>query len=562
MRRLGAFLVALLLVAAYAAADRTAIIFIRPESAGPQADIHTYIHPNWVLWPAPIGEEGRNRLLSVASGVDFRGEPEDTEFRHSGEGTPWESVGVASLRERGFFQARADSFGDVRPVAVETSALTVSPAALVMALDEGGYVTPIPFKASFGPNDCLVYGAKGWDDAKDLALRVDRAMVVEYSNLPTGDRWSRMWLYGKWPEGLPQEKGVPGLIHAPTLLRLLLKPDAFIWAAPRSSWTGANRWLEFVRGTGVVVQGLAGALALGAIGLAVFSVSRERRSRTAIIGIRTALLLPSALFAGGNLAHVWGLVAWWPCFLGVLVLEAFLFELATRALKRWLINDLFLIALISLTVTLPTNPLWSFYSPIFGHLEEPLSAQWAGVMAASLAGTVAFGRGVKPWILFGGCGLAMLLAYAIGASRDVVTISLEAAGIALGGGLLGGVNLMVLAFLANDLMFMKHWAWAPAGLVHDYGDIGAVNGAKHFLFFSSLGFTSLSMTTILCSLMADRFFWHQARVVWIRRENRALPWLAAVAGIQGIANPEMLSAAYLILVAAVLTFLYDCLGSV
>ncbi len=562
MSRSGAFLVTLLFVAAHAAADRTALIFIRPDAAGPHADIHTYVHPNWVLWPAPVGDEGLNRLLSVASGIDLLGEPGDTEFRQTGEGKPWTATAISSLKTRGFFRARSDSIGEIHPIAIETAGMTVSHAALVVALDFDGRAHTAPFKADIIENECAIYSATGWDDAVALSYKVDRTIVVEYSPQAGNDRWTRMWLFGHWPDGLPDEMGVPGLIHASSVLKLLARPRKFVWTATKRSWAGANRWLEFVRVAGVETQAAIGALALIVLALSVSTLSRERRSNIVMGALRAILLLPSAVLLAGNVAYGLGLQAWWPAIICILSLEFVLSWFFTRLLRRYEVHDLFGIAAISLFATMATNPLWSFYSPILGHLELPYSPQWVGVFSASVAATMAYGREIKFQFLLIPILAAMASAWFLSQQRDFVTVVLECAAVILGCNLLSGRILLLAAFLSSDLLKLQHWAWTPAGLFHDYGQRGAIDLARHVLFFASLGFVSLCMTLAMASAMADKFFWHEARAAFKRDQNRALFWLSGFAAVQGIANPEMLTAAYYIVFAAILAFLYDCLRAV
>ncbi len=560
MNRLWALAVCLLSLASRGNAERTALIFIQPSAAGPSLDIGPYLHPNWILWPAATDEAGLNRSLSIASGEDWKGEGGDSGFRCAGEGKPYLSTNVASLRLRGYFQAREDIVGDTKIFAGENEGHAVNPFALMTALGPDGSSPILDFRDTIPDESCVAYGAKGWDDCSAWVNRVDRALVVEYPPSVADQRWSRLWLLGRWPNGLPTEQVVPGLTKAKSAMKLLLRPSDFTWFEPGHSWQGANRWLEFVRVTGVEAQACLWLGTVFILILGVAAVARELRSRPVLLGLKAALLAPSAVLASGNVALKSGFGTWASAFALLLVAEITLSYGITWALRRWQVHDLFSSAAVSLLMTIAHNPVWSFYSPVLGHVPDQFSPQWVGMATASMAGLLAYGQSLNRRLLWsvGGAFLGAILYVAHQPTPDFV---LMVAAVIIGLNFIEGIPLLLAAFAASDLVKIWHWAWTPGGLFHDLGQRGGIDVSGHVLFLASPGFTVTALVVGFTAACLDRYFWHEARRALAKRENRALLWLAAFAAVQGIANPAMLTSALMIAFAAVLALLSDAIRS-
>lgn len=576
MKRWIAWWMALLFISATASADRTAIIFIRPVDAGPNVDIRLYVHLNWVLWPAPVRSDGMNQTLSLASGEDWMGEPGDTTFEPGDGDEPWRSDAQNSLRDRGYFEARNRIVGTHQIVALRSIGGGVSVPALVVALARDGNAKVAGIDEDIAPNSTVAYGARDWDAVKKLSDRVDRAVVVEYPVPPGGQRWSRLWFTGKWPEGLPTPVGVPGLVPASRLVRLVMNPGSASWEPAPRHWTGANRWLDFVRVTGVEVLGVEGLGLMMFLAVAAALAAKERRSKVLSGLFPIALLVPAANLVGGNACVLFGLAAWWPAFIvSLLSLSCAALILAQVAEKAHM-HAYLGVAAVSLLATSLGNPLWSFYSPVLGHVSGQFSPVALGVWAASAAGVCRFShpqsqewesilRVKEPrWPAIAGLVYTLLCgAFFLWPHRGAALMSGEASvavvAICAGSGIANRWLMPLLALSPPRHSYAL--AWSPGNLLDDFGSRDDINLARHVLFLASPGLVALVVVLTLTLLLVDKFFWRQvSRAIRGSNVHRSFLWLTGTLFAMGVLRPEVLPAAYYALFAQLLVLMGDVAG--
>ena len=136
-------------------------------------------------------------------------------------------------------------------------------------------------------------------------LTTGRVLLIETP--PAGRLWSRFYLYGEgWPpDASPRFNGVPGLIPAREVPRLLTRPASFAWM-PRAPllYREADRWLAPAR-SGFATWGLV-LLSLGAGGMALFELATERRRLGTSVAVWIALAFPAAVLLSPWLAAGFG----------------------------------------------------------------------------------------------------------------------------------------------------------------------------------------------------------------------------------------------------------------
>ena len=288
-----------------------ALILIQHDKAGPNLPSADVIHGEWIRWPENQ-PNWNNRILALAGGVDLQGEAADMSLKPRRDG--WIAYNGRRLRARGFFAARAAYLRGVPTTIVGNATPGVSSSVLFLGLDGPSRVVRIqPFGAPMPPFGLVVYEAVGWDDAIAVSRRVSgRSLIVEYP--PAGDDgWSRYWLRGPWPPGVPTEADVevPGLVRARRALALLLRPGEFRWRpGDPGAWGGPNRWLEHGRGDTPWVLGGWFALATFVIAWALAQVMNEDRGPFVSEMLALVALSPAALVLAGAAARVGGLEAW------------------------------------------------------------------------------------------------------------------------------------------------------------------------------------------------------------------------------------------------------------
>ncbi len=558
---------ALLLLPLFSRAQ-DAIILIQHEQAGPNLPSADVIHGEWIRWPTD--QEGRNnRILALASGVDLQGELADMGFKPVGDGRM--SRNAQRLQARGFFDARRSYLQGVPTTIVANANQGVSSGVLFLALDEPERVIRTqPFGKPFPAAGLVAYEALNWDDATAVAQRVTgRSLIVEY---PPADKdgWSRFWLRGSWPSGVPidAEVRVPGLIPARRALDLLLHPKAFEWKPSNpGQWGGPNRWLEHGRTDTPVVLACWAVLATFVIAWALAQVMNEDRGPFVSELLVLVVLSPAALVILGTASRFGGLEAW-PFWLllsmGATYAASLLVGLGVRRSAPDA-HPLLASCLVGLAVFVISDPLWSDLSGRFGTLETDVPGLALGAFVGYLAGTMAFapgrwmgraiagaallwGASTRPWWIDGHSALLTLPAVALLAAE----------------GLFRPVLLAVLALLPTNLVRVAREgvAWNAGGLLA-YADQG--HALDLWLTAKLLGspeWGGFLAFSACVALIGNRFLAYRLRrLLRLDPRLRALPWAAAGTLALGVTEPIALAAAPIVAFGALTALAYDGLRS-
>lgn len=550
-----------------------ALILIKPSAAGPPVDIHTYVHPRWILWPESASSDGLARLESLVTGVDWIGSPHDFAFYQAADGRSLRAGSYSALAARGFFAAKRRALDGLSTALVTGPSGAASPSEMLLALNDGSPLVPrFPLAGPVPPNAVLVHEATSWTEAVTLShLAGGRALVVEFPPLP-GETWSRFWTFGRgWPEGLPSDSlNVPGLVAARSAPTLLLHPERLTWRPDDTlRWGGANRWLEFGHGVAPILLGLLGMLAIAACVAGVYCATTERRwppLRWALAGLLAA---PAALVAAGGLGRALGPGGLPMYFLFVEVGLVFLAYAGGALEKRRLAgaHPLFLLAVAGLPILGVFDPRWSVFSSVFGWNVVPTPpeglAAWFGYLAACIgfrppgrgwswggfllaAGLTAFGLAGRPWWVdpLGGTAVLPLAAWIVGeqAARPLLWPA--------------------LAFVSPGFyrLVVRGAAWKPGGLSSDWGDVGVLNLTAYVQFLLSPALIALAGTVALVALFGDRFFVYRMRRLTMADPRRRILFAAAGAMLSvGVFDPEILTAAVPLSVGATAALLFDAL---
>jgi hypothetical protein len=570
MKALGLLLLLCLATLGMAQGNPT-LVLIQPFRAGPDVDIHMYVHPQWIQWPAPATEAGLNRLHSLVTGMDWQSR--DTDFTIAAAGDGFRVRNYEVLKSRGHFEARRRTLGGTGTALVASGEGSASPASIVLAVEEGSPVVGSVTAAGLWPKgELLVFEARSWNEIVELTRSTQgRTLVLEFPPL-AGQSWSRFWRFGQgWPEGIPvdPDSNVPGLCPARSAAKLLLDPKAFRWQKDDTGeWGGANRWFEHVQQTGKVVLGLLVALAAAIFVYGVYLMTTERRQRLTSLLVQGALVVPAALVLGGNGTRLFGIGGWFVWVgmaVGWLGITAILLGIAQRRLLPRA-HPLLAVAAVSFASLSLADPTWSILSPHFGESGQSLSplvlVAWFGslvLLLASLrdarlgsewavravaAACLGWGLLARPW--WGGQNSAFLvlplLAWLVAEGRIRPWMLLG----------VGFLTPSVLQVARNGL------TWAPNGLHPNFASAEAFDLSQYARFFLSPFLLVMIAVTGLVSLFGDRFFVHQCRRMLAQDPRRRALW-AAGAGmfVLGLLNPAALEAAVFLAVGALGVLLID-----
>ncbi|MHB8637846.1 MAG: hypothetical protein ACYC96_15385 [Fimbriimonadaceae bacterium] len=555
------------------ASQLNALIVIRADAPEPALDPLYAGHFQAVIWPAAFNT-GTNRLLSLVSGVDWRGERADATFRPAAGGRGFVSVYYASLRKRGYLAARAKNLAGV-PVYAVSSPVGVgsaSPGTLLMALgDASAKVAPLPFAGPWPSTGLLVFEADSWGQADDVASRTGgRVLVVE---LP-GDRfatWANFYLLGRgWPAGLSAglpldpSTGVPGLVRARTCVSLVLHPERFGWRRAPESKDVAWRWFPFVREGGLVLLVAGMTLLAAVIGLAMHSIAQEKRVAPAAALLALAGLSPAILILAGCLERRYGLdyQAVWIGLASVSAAgaSAGLYAVVRRAFPG--AHPLLAPSLVGLVACVVGDPTWSLMSGLFGYNTSQTSPEGIGAFVAYLTGVVAFSRGATAaaaW--FGRAAIAATLILGLvgvswWAPDRIQAVLLPLVALACGEGWMRWPWLLILALVPNGRTdVVRHgFGWAPLGCLTTTDGLGAVNLFDYVAFVVYPGLWAMSLIGIYVLVFGSGFVMRQFRLV-VRQDPRtkALPWAAASLAALGLFNPSVLPGAVLVAFGALIS---------
>ena len=502
------------------------------------------------------------------SGLDWREAPQLSGFASAGR---LREAEFQSLAARGYFSARASILHRTPVTMLIPPSGASSVSAMLLALGgDSPIVSAIPLGSSWPVGRFLVLKASGGADVMAAARRTTGSvLVVEYppksisalrrvdpgsTRRPTapGPNWSRMWLLGKsWPEGLPVEPslGVPGLVSASALARLVLRPAEFAW---RPGVGGANRWFLFVQSLRPVT-GLVLFAALAALVFAGATRAAQERKSVLLCGIaRVLTLAPAALVLGGNLAHAGGLtggVVWMGIALLALtgISEALDFA-ASRASAR---EPLFGYALTGCVALMAADPRYSLLGSVFdrGPVVEPGEALGAALGAFCVLATSLGARGrsgfALAWLIAAACDVTAAFMHPWWSNGSIPFGDwwLVAAAAASSMGVVAWVlspiasSLRIAAAVTIGVVFL------PPGLVDDARQVTALNLAEIPRFLLSPAVIGSLFLAGALALYSSRFLAHQIRNVWRERPPaRPLGLLFLVCLAGGLFNPSLLRA--------------------
>ncbi len=566
------------------------LLLIQPSIAGPSVDPLTYWQPQWILWPPAGNPVAGGRLLSVLSGRDWRGRPDDYRFSATPGRIGWRASGFDKLVASGYFVSKRDNLGSTETRLLMGLHGAVTPNALRLALNSTGpEVFPCTLADKHWQEGNLMVGeASSWDEVAEVEHSTDgRVLVVEYP--PREDApWTRYWLRGSgWKQsGLIQansehavsptdpEVGVPGLIPARSLGRLLLRPGQFQRAVlTPNSFAGANRYLSLSHRTGwllsILTVVLIGAVLTWCAGLA----AHERTSLVAPKLLTAVLLSPSIIVLAGNLTRWGGPDAWavWVSLSGfaLLMVLAGMQAAQRRIAPRG--HPLMSVSLVTLTTLGLGDPKWGLLSPLFAGRLDLLSYTAFGAFSCSAIGLVASVRGCgSRWVWGMRLGIGALLAIGWtlqpwwGLDRSALLFSGVAA-ILIGEQMMDARWLVVFALwpfsVYRCLVFGV--AWAPMGLLSTLKTAGALNSARYIEFLMAPAAWVSAMVAVWCFVFGSKFLVHQfKRLIDTDPRRNALSFGGAAAGAFSVLNPEFLPAALTSLVAALAFLLWESIQPV
>ncbi|HLK13475.1 MAG TPA: hypothetical protein VKT78_01610, partial [Fimbriimonadaceae bacterium] len=528
----------LVLACALASANLNALILIAPGVAKPKLDPALTGQRLAVLWPPDFGRPeslGHNRLLSLMSGADWRGDQSDAAFLPPPTGTRgFAAAHYESLKDRGYL-ARRSSWLNGEPVYAVSSPVGVGsakPDALLMALSEDSpTVEPVPYAGPWPTSGLLVFEADSWDTAADIAQRVGgRALVVELPKVQYTTA-SSFYLMGRdWPEGngagLPVDRstGVAGLVRARNALTLVLHPESIEWRDQPDAHDVPFRWFPFVREGGFLLLVAGMTMMAGVIGLATYAISLEKRGALAAALLVAASLVPATLLMAGSLDRRFGLDydPGWILLAWALLTAA---TGAVQALSRVAFpgtHSLFAPALVGLLAMVFGDPKWSILSGLFGYNGTASSPEAAGALLAYLTGVVAFSRRsnlAAAWL--GRAAVAATLAVGLvgggwWAAEPAQAILLPAIALVAGEGWMRWPWLIILALVPNGRVDVVHqgFAWSPLGCLTSARGISAVNLFDYAIFAVYPGLFAIGLIALYVSVFGGGFVMRQFRVAF------------------------------------------------
>jgi len=492
------------------------LVLIRPDRAGPQVDIHSYLHGEWVLWPYRSGGSDLADLWTMTTGQVWA----------PSEGDP-EGLAIAQRRWLGAIGTQGQDLGSLERLRTGPGTTTVT-----------------------------VREVQGWDEVANLA-RKDRVLVLEYPPRP-GQHWSRYWLYGMgWPKGLPSPTGVRGLLPAGSVLSLVAKPTGVSWQDnDTASWGGANRWLEHINFGGPLLLFLMALVTVYASGCALYCLLIEQSGPLAALLIRFAMLGPFAMLGGTWLNLRFGIDQWaahclvvWVLLIGLTSLLAL-----TRPLNS--VSPLAIAAAVS-TLVLLTTPLdWSFLSPVLSQTASRSGALTLGLGASAIVAIHAYLP--RPQSMVASVALAFLFAAKIGPSFGLGSLVPIVVGLA--SWQMPKWTWGSLSLLAAALAVVRHpggVVFAPEGLI-DYADLAKLNLAEYSRFLIGPAFASAVALALGALLLRDKFLHARIRRLWHERPTRASLYRASgLLSICAIVEPVTINAAMVALTTAVCATLHD-----
>jgi hypothetical protein len=391
----------------------SALIIIQSAHMGPSLDPKFDTHIPTVVWPPSFTQNGSNRLLSLMTGLDWKGDDNDFSFRvrpeeHSPDLQAFESDNFLSLKARGYFSARQGFLNgtNVRPVSRPTGLPTTSFIGLLLALDSSNIIRPIPYSDVRQEPGMIVFEAESWEEQSEVSAAVlGRSLVLELPESkpisgPTAtpdEILGHVYFRGiGWPQGWPidPETGVPGLIRARNAVRLLQHPESFAWTINSPAHDTPAVWFGHVRGLTPTLLFTFSLVIVYVIGSAVYCIVVEHRGQLAAWVMVGIALAPADLLLSGRMDRAFGVEGWFWWFVAMVMTLGALSHWATQFFQRVFPGTHRLLgpAFIGLLACTLADPTWSAFSSVFTTSGNNLSAESIGAVAAYLCGVVAFSQ--------------------------------------------------------------------------------------------------------------------------------------------------------------------------
>ncbi len=529
-----------------------------------------------VVWPQFLNKDGSNRLLSLVTGLDWQGDDQDLSFIAAPDGQSFSSAAFDVIRSRGVFQAREKWLGKSKIYAVSRpkSMATVNPDELLLAIDGNSQsVKSVPFEGPW-PKGILDFEARTLGEGEAFANRVEGRSVIVGLPKKGNKQWSFLERRGgPWPDGVPVDLnvGVPGLIQAKSLIKLLIDPKSDFWANGMYSKDSFDSWFEYVRVVGpVTLLGLSIIFA-ALLCVATYYISSERKSRIAALSLSAMLIAPAALLIAGNIAVRAGLNYAFPAFAVVeaLVLLANFFSWRLFDRSGIDVHPLLLTSIVGVIACATCLPVWSIYSGAFGYTTATFSSESYGLLAAYLCGLVSICKSAGKAVVWVGRSAALgFIVGGIFTNSWWVHDGPRFSGVVVLAWIAGegwmNVPLVILFGLlpnAENRVSPNSISWSPVGAIQDLQDRSSLNLGRYFLYFFSPGFVGLVCLVGAMALFGDRFYLRQVRRAFEGPgPSRPLSWTALGVGVIGLLSPtqpEMIPAAVLVAFGALTTAFFD-----
>ncbi len=564
-----AVLIAFLFFVTFARSSSNALILIQPGIAGDQPPTKAYRASGWVLWPFEASPQGHSALLSLVTGLDWRGESDDSIFR-PGRDQKFYAKNSASLETRGFFDARRKLLGTLPTFAISGPLGSLRETSLLLAVESGkapikvlGREDPLPQSA------LLVHEASSWADALALAHRAVHALVIEYP-APRNRPWTPFWLFGKGRLlGVPVVASgeLPGLVPARSILKLMTSETSVAWL-PQTAGEGTVGWLELSRSQAPEWRTCYGFLLAATLSLGLLLVLRERRGMWLSNFLALLVLCPASSVLAGDTAGLEGPSILPVRFVMTLASLSLLSYVGVRVLGKWVpeAHRLFVPSFVSFAVFTVGNPITSpimgpqgFAGPNTAGLgcwfasavalaafarESSLALEWSArlLLVVAFLWALAFPTWWSPERLPFACLPLVALAFGDGVWRWAVAPALPLLGALTTPGILYGL------------------AWKPSGLITFESDVPRLDVSPFASLLISPLFIGTAVLLYLFSLMGDRFLLHQLRRL-VSEEPRRGAVLASSAGLAllGLTQPPLMTSALWCAIAGLALLVHDAL---
>ena len=547
-----------------------ALILVRTPTDSPDLEDS---HRDVVLWPTFEGSSGCNRLLSLTSGIDWRGQDADLAFRYDSASQAFVSTNYEAMRVRGYLRAKARWLAGVR-VAIYGSpvgAASASPDVLLLGVAEGtDNVLTHSFLEDPGSAQLSIFEAKNWEEQAQIVKRFPyRSITVEYP-VDAKRPYAHFFLDGLgWPQGLPIEPstGVAGLVRARDLLKLALDPESAKWSSKESSVDSASAWFHLVRTFGLPAFLVLAFLTAYVVGCAAYCVMKELRGGIAASLLYAIALAPPTLLVQGAMVRLWGVAFAIPLIFlaGVTVgVVAALSSVGFKKLDNG-VHPLLSLAFTGLLTFAALDPKWSLYSGLFGYLSIDQSPESLGLFTLYLAGFCCFAKGSSISLMWMGRVIPLVLAlvslvlpvwWMLGGWQHILIF-----GVAYLSGeqMLKLPILCLLALIPNSHSDVWHHgvAWYPLGDIANLGEQNALNLGSYAAFFVWPGWFGLACTVAGLYLIGDEFLARQLRVLFHREPRLKGLYFATVGYLaMSLLTPVLLTGVVMIGYGALIATCY------